>query len=81
LPRITRQPEIVNTDRGSQFISEAFTDTVLAKGILLSMDGKGSWRDNGFVERLWRSVKYEEIYLKAYESVRQARRSIADYPT
>jgi putative transposase len=65
----------------AQFISEAFTDTGLAKGILLSMHGKGSWRGNGFVERLWRSVKYEEIYLKAYESVRQARRSIADYPT
>jgi putative transposase len=75
------QPEIVNTDQGSQFTSEVFADAVLGKGILLSMDGKGSWRDNVFVERLWRSVKYEEIYLKAYESVDQARRSIADYLT
>jgi putative transposase len=75
------QPEIVNTDQGSQFTSEAFTEAVLGKGILLSMDGKGSWRDNVFVERLWRSVKYEEVYLKAYESVSQARQSIADYLT
>jgi putative transposase len=75
------QPEIVNTDQGSQFTSEAFTDAVLGKGkgILLSMDGKGSWRDNVFVERIWRSVKYEEVYLKAYESVSQARQSITDY--
>jgi putative transposase len=73
------RPEIVNTDQGSQFTSEAFTEAVLGKGILLSMDGKGSWRDNVFVERLWRSVKYEEVYLKAYESVSQARQSIADY--
>jgi putative transposase len=76
-----RQPEIVNTDQGSQFTSEAFTEAVLGKGIQLSMDGKGSWRDNVFVERLWRSVKYEEVYLKAYESVSQARHSIADYLT
>ncbi len=53
------QPEIVNTDQGSQFTSDAFTEMVLGKGVRLSMDGKGSWRDNVFVERLWRSVKYE----------------------
>lgn len=56
----------------AQFISDAFTETVLGKGVRLSMDGKGSWRANVFVERLWRSVKYEEVYLKAYESVSQA---------
>jgi putative transposase len=72
-------PEIVNTDQGSQFTSAAFTEAVLGRGIALSMDGKGSWRDNVFVERLWRSVKYEEVYLKAYSSVSHARQSIADY--
>jgi putative transposase len=76
-----RLPEIVNTDQGSQFISTVFTDAVLSRGIALSMDGKGSWRDNVFIERLWRSAKYEEIYLKAYESVGQARQSIANYLT
>jgi putative transposase len=65
----------------AQFTSDAFTGAVLGKGIQLSMDGKGSWRDNVFVERLWRSVKYEEVYLKAYESVGQARQSIAAYMT
>jgi putative transposase len=74
-------PEIVNTDQGSQFTSTVFADAVLSRGIALSMDGKGSWRDNVFIERLWRSVKYEEIYLKAYESVGQARKSIANYLT
>nr|WP_224011286.1 IS3 family transposase [Cupriavidus pinatubonensis] len=74
-------PEIVNTDQGSQFTATEFTDAVLNRGILLSMDGKGSWRDNVFVERLWRSVKYEEVYLKAYDSVSHARRSIANYLT
>ncbi|ASW04312.1 hypothetical protein CJU94_39890 (plasmid) [Paraburkholderia aromaticivorans] len=74
-------PEIVNTDQGSQFTSDAFTEAVLGKGIQLSMDGRGSWRDNVFVERLWRSVKYEEVYLKAYESVSHARQSIAAYLT
>ncbi len=73
------QPEIVNTDQGSQFTATAFTDAVLDRGIKLSMDGKGAWRDNVFVERVWRSVKYEEVYLKAYESVSHARRSIGDY--
>ena len=58
-------PRIVNTDQGSQFTATEFTDAVLSRNVLLSMDGKGAWRDNVFVERLWRSVKYEEIYLKA----------------
>ncbi|WP_425195007.1 IS3 family transposase [Paraburkholderia kururiensis] len=73
------QPEIVNTDQGSQFTATAFADAVLDRGIKLSMDGKGAWRDNVFVERVWRSVKYEEVYLKAYESVSHARRSIGNY--
>jgi len=72
-------PEIVNTDQGSQFTATDFTDAVLRRGIRLSMDGKGAWRDNVFVEHVWRSVKYEEVYLKAYESVSHARRSIGDY--
>lgn len=73
------QPDIVNTDQGSQFTASAFTEAVLSRGIRLSMDGKGSWRDNVFVERVWRSIKYEEVYLKAYESVSQARQSIGAY--
>ncbi|MBR7963053.1 IS3 family transposase [Burkholderia vietnamiensis] len=73
------QPDIVNTDQGSQFTANAFTEAVLGRGIRLSMDGKGSWRDNVFVERVWRSIKYEEVYLKAYESVSHARRSIGEY--
>ena len=72
-------PEIVNTDQGSQFTATEFTDAVLAKGCNLSMDGRGAWRDNVFVERLWRSVKYERVYLKAYDSVSAARADIADY--
>ena len=72
-------PEIVNTDQGSQFTAPAFTEVVLAKGCRLSMDGRGAWRDNVFVERLWRSVKYERVYLKAYDSVSAARADIADY--
>ena len=59
-------PEIVNTDQGSQFTAEEFTSVVLAQGCKLSMDGRGAWRDNVFVERLWRSVKYEDIYLHNY---------------
>ena len=73
------RPEIVNTDQGSQFTAIEFTDVVLAKGCKLSMDGRGAWRDNVFVERLWRSVKYERVYLKAYDSVSAARADIADY--
>jgi putative transposase len=72
-------PDIVNTDQGSQFTAGAFTEVVLGRGIRLSMDGKGAWRDNVFVERVWRSIKYEEIYLRAYESVSHARRSIGQY--
>jgi putative transposase len=73
------RPEIFNTDQGSQFTSAAFTGALLDNAIAISMDGKGSWRDNVFVERLWRSVKYEEVYLRAYDSVSQARASIGRY--
>lgn len=72
-------PEIVNTDQGSQFTAEEFTAVVLAAGCKLSMDGRGAWRDNVFVERLWRSVKYERVYLRAYDSVSAARADIAEY--
>ena len=73
------KPEIFNTDQGSQFTGAAFTGALADNGIAISMDGKGAWRDNVFVERLWRSVKYEEVYLKAYDSVSQARASIGRY--
>jgi putative transposase len=73
------RPEIFNTDQGSQFTSAAFTGVLLDNAIAISMDGKGSWRDNVFVERLWRSVKYEEVYLRAYDSVAEARTSIGRY--
>ena len=73
------KPEIVNTDQGSQFTCEAFTDVLTRNAIKISMDGKGAWRDNVFVERLWRSVKYEEVYLRAYDSVSDARGSIGRY--
>ena len=72
-------PDIVNTDQGSQFTATEFTEVVLARGCRLSMDGRGAWRDNVFVERLWRSVKYERVYLKAYDSVSAAKADIADY--
>ena len=72
-------PEIVNTDQGSQFTATEFTEAVLAKGCKLSMDGRGAWRDNVFVERFWRSVKYERVYLKAYDSVSAARTDVAQY--
>ena len=72
-------PEIFNTDQGSQFTSEAFTGILLEQGIQVSMDGKGRYLDNIFVERLWRSVKYEEVYLKAYQSVAEARTGINAY--
>jgi putative transposase len=72
-------PEIVNTDQGSQFTAEEFTAAVLKRGCKLSMDGRGAWRDNVFVERLWRSVKYERVYLSAYDSVSAARADIANY--
>jgi len=73
------RPEIFNTDQGSQFTSEGFTGVLTANGIAISMDGKGSWRDNVFVERIWKSVKYEEVYLHAYDSVGEARASLARY--
>ena len=72
-------PEIVNTDQGSQFTASEFANTVLKQGAKLSMDGRGAWRDNVFVERLWRSVKYERVYLRAYDTVSQARADIAEY--
>ena len=72
-------PEIMNTDQGSQFTSEAFTGLLKQHDIRISMDGKGCWRDNVFVERLWRSIKYEEVYLKAYDSVTHARESLGRY--
>ena len=73
------KPEIFNTDQGSQFTSLAFTAMLLDQKIAISMDGRGAWRDNLFVERLWRSVKYEEVYLRAYDSVSDARASLGRY--
>jgi putative transposase len=73
------KPDIFNTDQGSQFTGAAFTGVLADNGIAISMDGKGAWRDNVFVERLWRSVKYEEVYLRAYDSVGDARASIGRY--
>jgi len=73
------RPEIFNTDQGSQFTSTAFTDILLKAGVKTSVDGSGSWCDIVFVERLWRSIKYEEVYLKAYETVTEARASIGRY--
>lgn len=70
------KPEIFNSDQGAQYTSEAFTGVLKANGIIISMDGKGAWRDNIFVERLWRSVKYEEVYLNAYESMTHARQRL-----
>lgn len=73
------RPEIFNTDQGSQFTGDAFTGLLMRNQIAISMDGKGAWRDNVFVERLWRSVKYEEVYLRAYDGVPEARLSIGRY--
>jgi len=80
---ITRygQPEIFNTDQGCQFTSLEFTGLLQGHGIQISMDGTGRWRDNVFVERLWRSLKYEEVYLHAYETVHDAQQGIARYVT
>jgi putative transposase len=75
------RPEIFNTDQGSQFTSAAFTGLLLQHAIAVSMDGRGAWRDNVFVERLWRSVKYEEVYLRAYDGVGDARASLSRYFT
>jgi putative transposase len=71
--------EIFNTDQGSQFTSMVFTSVLLREKIAISMDGRGAWRDNVVVERLWRSVKYEEVYLKAYATVSEARAGIGRY--
>jgi putative transposase len=73
------RPEIFNTDQGSQFTSMAFTGVLLREKIACRMDGRGAWRDNVVVERLWRSVKYEEVYRKAYGSVSEARAGIDRY--
>src|SRR5437667_407600 len=73
------KPDIFNTDQGSQFTGAAFTGVLIKNAIAISMDGKGAWRDNVFVERLWRSVKYEEVYLRAYDSVSEARAAIGRY--
>lgn len=72
-------PEIFNTDQGSQFTSEAFTGVLKAHEITISMDGKGRWVDNVFVERLWRTVKYEDVYLKAYETPNDLQRGLEKY--
>jgi len=72
-------PEIFNTDQGSQFTSSDFTDLLKDNGIAISMDGRGCWRDNVFVERLWKSIKYEEVYLRSYDTVSQAREGIGRY--
>jgi putative transposase len=73
------KPEIFNTDQGSQFTSIDFTNVLKKAEIAISMDGKGAWRDNVFVERLWRSIKYEEVYLHAYKTVSEARTGIGRY--
>ena len=72
-------PEIFNSDQGSQFTSDAFTKKLKEHGIRISMDGRGRWMDNVFIERLWRSVKYEEVYLKAYDSISIAKKSLIEY--
>jgi putative transposase len=73
------KPDIFNTDQGSQFTGSAFTGVLMKNDIRISMDGKGAWRDNVFVERLWRTIKYEEVYLRAYDNVSDARQSIGRY--
>ena len=74
-------PEIFNTDQGNQFTSTDFIKMLAARKIKISMDGKGAWRDNVFVERLWRTIKYEDVYLRAYASVSEARSGIGQYLT
>jgi putative transposase len=73
------KPEIFNSDQGSQYTSDVFTDVLKVNKIRISMDGKGAWRDNVFVERLWRSVKYEEVYLNAYESMQHAKTRLKNW--
>jgi putative transposase len=72
------KPEIVNTDQGSQFTSLEFTGKLKSQGIAISMDGKGAWRDNVFIERFWKTLKYQEVYLRAYDTVSEA--SVKDSP-
>jgi putative transposase len=72
-------PDIFNTDQGSQFTSDTFIEILKRHDIDISMDGKGRWLDNAFVERLWRSVKYEDVYLKAYASIAEARQGLGEY--
>jgi len=72
-------PQIFNTDQGSQFTSEGFTSVLTGHGVQISMDGRGRWLDNVYIERLWRSVKHEEVYLKAYENLTEARRELTAY--
>jgi putative transposase len=73
------KPDIFNTDQGSQFTSDAFTDILINHGIRISMDGQGRWMDNVFIERLWKTVKYQEVYLKAYESISHARKELTKF--
>jgi putative transposase len=73
------KPEIFNTDQGGQFTSAEFTGLLSRNGIAISMDGKGAWRDNVFVERLWKTIKYEEVYLHAYDTVADAKTCLARY--
>jgi putative transposase len=73
------QPDIFNTDQGAQFTSEAFTEVLESHGVKISMDGRGSYSDNLFIERLWRTVKYEEVYLKSYRDGKEARDEIGEY--
>jgi len=73
------KPEIFNTDQGSQFTAAAFTGALLAAGVRISMDGRGRWMDNVFIERVWRSLKYEDVYLKGYADGREAKAGIGDW--
>ena len=73
------KPEIFNTDQGSQFTSAAFTGALAEAGVAISMDGRGRWMDNVFIERLWRSLKYEDVYLRGYADGREAARGIAEW--
>jgi len=73
------RPDIFNTDQGSQFTSLEFTDILTQNDIKISMDGQGRWRDNIFIERLWKTVKYTEVYLKAYESIAHARKELTKF--
>ena len=72
-------PDIFNTDQGTQFTSSEFTNILANRGIRISMDGQGRWRDNIFIERLWKTVKYQEVYLKAYESIGHAKKELKQF--